>query len=287
MNTPRYIRNVTSDDFSLQVLEKSREQPVLVDFWAAWCGPCKALAPVLERLAEEYQGQLVVAKVDTDQQTQLAMKHGIRSIPTVKLFKDGAVVDEFHGALPESEVRAFIERHLVHESDRLHAAASHAYRHGDLDRAVALWEQALVLPPVRPQVRVDLARAYIDQGNYEAAEQCLKSLPLEVQVESQASALRTLITLARTADAAPDDEALKTRIEQSPDDCEARYRYGTRKIIQGNYQEGLEQLLEILRREPGFRDNAAREGMVAVFALLGNQGDLVNRYRRLMFATLH
>ncbi len=287
MNPSPFVHDVTADDFSSRVIDKSREHPVLVDFWAAWCAPCKMLAPVLEALAAQYQGQIEVAKVDTDAQPQLAMDHGIRSLPTVRIFKDGVAVDEFHGALPEAEVRAYIERHLVHESDRLHSAAEQAYRDGKLDEAVALWEQAVSRPPVKPEFLLGLARAYIDRKDYEAAEQCLKALPIEMQVEARPGALHTLIALGRGADQAPDDAALLKAIEADPGDCEARYQYSARRVLQGDYEPALAQLLEILRRKPDFREHAAREAMVAVFTLLGDQGDLVNRYRRRMFAALH
>lgn len=287
MTSSAFVYNVGAGDFATRVLEQSRKVPVLVDFWAAWCAPCRMLAPVLESLAEEYGGRIEVAKVDTEAEPRLAMDQGIRSLPTVKIFKNGAVVDEFYGALPEAEVRAYIERHVVHESDRLHEAALRAYGEGDLDKAVALWNRTLTLPPVKPEFQMGLARAHIDRKDFDAAEQCLKALPLEMQVEARPAALRTLVDLGRVADAAPDEADLAKAVEADPGNCEARYQLSARRIIQGDYEAALAQLLEILRRKPGFRDHAARNAMVAVFALLGEQGELVKRYRRQMFAALH
>lgn len=287
MSTSAFVHDVTADDFTAKVIDRSHEHPVLVDFWAAWCAPCRMLAPVLETLADGYQGRIEVAKVNTDAEPQLAADHGIRSLPTVKIFKDGAAVDEFYGALPEAEVRACIERHVIHESDRLHEAALQAYRAGDLDQAVALWQQAVARPPVKPEFLLGLARAYIHRRDLEAAEQCLKDLPLEKQVEAQPAALRTLIALAHAADGAPGDDALVKAIETHPDDWEARYQFAARRVLAGDYEQALAHLLEILRRKPDFRDHGARDAMVAVFTLLDEQGDLVKRYRRQMFAALH
>jgi putative thioredoxin len=287
VNSQEIIYDVTAADFATRVVDASFRQPVLVDFWAAWCGPCRILAPVLERLAGEYAGQFLLAKVDTDAQAELAVTQGIRSLPTVRVFKDGGVTDEFFGALPESEVRAFIERHLVRAADKLHAAGMEAYRHGDLDRAVTLLRQATAEQSARPQMYVDLARAYIDIKDYDAADAALKALPMELQVESLPHALRTLLTLARSADAAPGDRTLRGRIETNPDDWSSGYDYAARLITQSRFEEGLEQLLEILRYKPGFGDNAAQDAMVCVFTLLGNGGELVSRYRKRMFAALH
>ena len=287
MTSPSFVFDVTGAEFSTRVLDASRRCPILVDFWATWCGPCKMLAPVLERLAEEYQGGILVAKVDTDSQADLAARYGIRSLPTVMVFKDGEAVDEFYGALPESEVRAYIERHLVREADRFHAEAMEAYHRGDTDTAISLLKQAASTQPPRPEVLADLAAAYIDIRDYDAADKSLKDLPMELQVESRPTALRTLIGLAREADQAPGDKELLRRLDAAPEDSEARYQYAARNIARRRYEQGLEQLLEILRRNPRFRDNAARDAMICVFTLLDNQGELVSRYRKKMFATLH
>lgn len=287
MSSSSFVFDVTASEFPARVIEASRHYPILVDFWAAWCGPCMVLSPVLEDLVGEYRGQFLVAKVDADSEAELAARFGIRSLPTVLVFKDGEVVDEFFGALPESEVRVYVERHLVREADRLHAEAMDAHRRGDTDTAVTLLERAADERPQRPEVLVDLAAVYIDTKDYDGADRCLTALPMELQVESRPAALRTLIGLARDADQAPPDEALLRRVVQAPDDWEARYQYAARSIIRHRYEQGLEQLLEILRRRPGFRDNAAREAMICVFTLLGNTGELVTRYRKRMFAALH
>ncbi len=287
MASSSFVFDVSAAEFSTRVIDTSRQRLVLVDFWAAWCGPCKMLAPVLEGLAEEYQGDVLVAKVDADHQADLAARYGIRSLPTVMVFKNGEAVEEFCGALPEYEVRAYIERHLVREADRLHADAMETYRRGDIDAALSLLKQTAGAQPPRPEILMDLAAVYIDTGDYDAADRCLKSLPMELQVESRPTALRTLMVLARSADQAPADDVLLTRIEQAPDDCEARYQYAARRIVQHQHELGLEQLLEVLRRKPAFGDHAAQDAMVCVFTLLGNTGELVSRYRKRMFATLH
>lgn len=287
MNTSSFVFDVTAAEFPARVIEASHGHPILVDFWAGWCGPCKMLAPVLEGLAEEYQGRFLVAKVDTDREAELAAQYGIRSLPTVMVFKGGEPVDEFFGALPESEVRVYIERHLVREADRLRAAAMTVYQHGDTETAVSLLKQAAEEQPPRPEVLLDLATVYIDAKDYDEAERCLKALPMELQVEPRPAALRTLIGLAQDADQAPPDDVLMKTLDAAPDDCEARYHFAARSILEHRYEQGLAHLLEILRRKPGFRDNAARDAMICIFTLLDNKGELVSRYRKKMFAALH
>lgn len=287
MSASPYIFDVTEADFGAKVLENSYKAPVLVDFWATWCGPCKMLMPLLARLADEYQGKFLLAKVNTDEQRTLAMQFNIRSIPMVKLFKNGQVVDEMLGAQPESAIRALIEHHMVRESDSLRARAEAAYRAGDVTQTLALLEQAAQLDPDNHRVRLDLARVLLEQDALDQAENILNGLPREVRDEPEASALLGRLEFARIAAGAPDMAMLEKTVAAQPSNSEARYQLSARKVLQGDYEGALDQLLAILQRDRGFRDEAARKGMVAVFNLLGGKGELVTRYRNRMFNALH
>lgn len=287
MTESPYVFDVTESDFTTRVLNKSHEVPVLVDFWAAWCGPCKVLMPLLATLAEEYRGKFLLAKVNTDEQRELAVQFNIRSIPTVKVFRNGEVVEEVLGAQPESAIRALIERHRVRESDNFRAEAKEAYRNGNLDQALALLEQAARLDPDNHRVRIDLAGILLKQEAFEQAESLLKTLPRDVREEPEASALLGRLEFARIAAGTPELAALERTVAAEPGDSEARYQLGARKVLKGDYEGAMDQFLEILRGDRGFRDGAARNAMLATFNLLGGKGDLVTRYRNRMFNALH
>jgi len=287
MNNSTYVYDVTEDTFPAIVLEGSREVPVLVDFWAPWCAPCKILMPLLAKLADEYHGKFLLAKVNTDEQQQLAQEQGIRSLPTVRMYKDGKVVDECLGAQPESAIRVLIDRHIERESDRIHAAAIAAYRKGDVEHALALFDRAREMAPQDYRISLDLAELLLEQGDDMRVEQILNELPLEAQGEAKVDALRARLEFTQVARGAPDVATLEQTIAADPADSEARYQLAALRVLSGDYKGALEQLLEILRHDRGFRDDAGRKGLVAVFNLLGNEGELVQRYRTLMARALH
>ncbi|MGD8642840.1 MAG: thioredoxin [Chromatiales bacterium] len=287
MSDSPYIFNVTQDDFASVVLEESQRVPVLVDFWAAWCGPCQTLMPMLARLVEEYDGQFLLAKVNTDEQQALATQHGVRSLPTVKVFKAGQVVDEFMGAQPESVIRGMLERHIVRESDRLRDTAMATYEQGHAEEGLAMLEQAVEGDPGNARIRLDLATLLAAQGQLERAEEILNGLPAEMRDDEAVKALGGRLRYARIAAEAPDAGSLGRSIDQDPGDLESRYRLAARAIADGQHEQALDQFLEIMKRDRGFREGAAREGMLAVFEMLGGGGELVARYRRQLANLMH
>ncbi|GBE09663.1 thioredoxin [bacterium BMS3Bbin12] len=287
MNQAGNVIEVTGEDFSQQVVERSREIPVLVDFWAPWCGPCRTLAPVLDRLAGQYSGKLVVAKVNTDEEKQLAQEHGIRSIPNLKLFRDGKVVEDLLGAQPESELRAIVERYVPRESDALREEAAAAVARGDAAKARTLLEQAASIDPDNPRVALDLAHLSLSEGNLEGAERALNDLAPETRETEEATRLAALLEFARLAQEAPPEPDLMQRLEADPQDSEARYYLAVRRVLDGEYEAALDQLLDLLQRDRGFRDGAPRATLLKVFDLLGNGHELVHRYRARLFNALH
>lgn len=281
------VVEVTGDTFPAQVVEQSRERPVLVDFWAPWCGPCRMLAPVLERLAEHFGARLLIAKVNTDTEKRLAQDHGIRSIPNLKLYRGGEVVEDIGGGQPEAELRSIVERYVARNSDPVLQAADAAYQRGDVATALALLEKAAALDAGDPRIGLRLARLQLGQGNLEAAARSLEALPAAVREAGEAQQIQALLDFAQLAQEAPDDGLLSEHLEQDPESSEARYHLAVHRVLDGDYETALEQLLDLLQRDRGFRDGAPREAMLKLFSLLGEENELVHRYRTRMFAALH
>jgi putative thioredoxin len=282
-----FSQEVTSADFDQVVIQASKQALVLVDFWAPWCGPCRALTPVLDRLAEEYQGRFLLAKVNSDQNPDLAREYGVRSIPNVKAFVDGQLVDEFLGALPESAVRGFIDRLLPTPAELIRRDAAAQAAAGEQQRALALLETALEMEPNNDAIHADRIEILLDLGRSAQAREAASRLsPLASQDARMARALARL-QLADTDAERRYRAELEARVLSNPNDLEARLRLAKLHAGVQRYEAALEQLLEIIRRERDFADDAGRKTMLAIFDLLHNEGALVSRYRRLLASTLH
>ncbi len=282
-----FAREITSADFDQVVIQGSQEAPVLVDFWAPWCGPCRALTPVLEKLAAEYKGKFLLAKVNSDENPDLAREYAIRSIPNVKAFVNGQVADEFLGALPESAVRAFIERVLPTPGELMRREAAAQAAAGDQQRALALLGTAADLEPDNGAIQADRIGMLLDLGRVPEARAVASALgPLATQDSHVAQALARL-QLADTDAEHIDPAELEARVRSNPGDLDARLRLAKLYAGQQRYEPALDQLLEITRRDRSFGDDAGRKTMLAIFDLLENQDELVGRYRRLLASTLH
>ncbi len=281
------IHTLTAANFRDIVLNGSRSVPVLVDFWADWCQPCRVLMPILAKLAEEYRGKFVLAKVNTEEERDLAAHFGVRSLPTVKLFRNGQAVDEFLGALPESEIRAFLDKHIPRESDAVLAPALQRAQQGDLPGAIELINQARAADPGNPRTLFALARLQSAGGDYEAAEQTLAQLPPTEQSKPEVTTLRAQIALERQVRGAPGAEQLSARLQADPADSEAQYQLAIRKVLAKDYEAALDLLMSLMQRDRAYGEDAARKTMLEVFALLGGAGDIVKRYRTRMFNLMH
>ena len=287
MSDSQYEFDANADNFSRVVIENSYRVPVLVDFWADWCAPCRVLMPVLAKLADEFRGQMLVAKVNTEEQRGIATEYQIRSLPTVKLFRNGEVMDEFMGALPESAIREFVDRFVERESDKLRLQAVESHNAGDSENAMTVLQEAIGQDPNNYRLHLDLLRVLLDTNRLREAQEALQALPANQRTSPEFAEMGNRLQFAVVADGAPDTSELEQAIEADPANSEARYQLSAIRVLAGDFEAALEQLIQIMRRDRAFRDDAARKGMIAIFDLLGGQGPLVSRYRGLMSSALH
>ncbi len=280
-----YIIDVTRENYA-QLMETSFRVPVLIDYWASWCQPCLVLMPILAKLAEEYGGKFLLGKLNTEEEQELAAQFGIRSIPTVKLFRDGGPVDEFTGALPESAVRKFLDGHLSRESDNQVFEAHERLRTGDAKGAVALLIAARETDPENPRITLALAEAQAVTGDTVAAEATLDSLPSDEQDGREATALRNRLYFDAEAAESPAASELQATLDANPDDSETRYQLAVRRVTEQDFDAAVALLLELMKKDRSYGDDAGRKTLIRVFDLLGND-PRVGDYRRRMASLLH
>lgn len=288
MATTAYVVEVNDANFEQVVLEGSKRAPIVIDFWAPWCAPCRALGPILERLAEEYAGRFTLAKVNSDESPALAAQFGVRGIPSIKVVVNGQLVDEFSGALPEPMVREFIERILPTPSEEMRLKAGQIYSTTkDAAKALELLEEAARDEPGNDAVRFDQASIYLDLGQFENAHKALDLLSGLAQMDERVTALRARLDLAEGAAHAGDMASLQSRIAQDPGDLEARLQLANLHVARTQYRDALNQLLEIVKRDRAFGNDAGRKTMLEVFTLLGQDNELVAEYRRRLASAMY
>jgi putative thioredoxin len=278
--------DVGRENFQQVVVEGSKKVPVVVDFWAEWCGPCRVLKPILEKLAEEYQGKFVLAKVNADQNPDLAAQYRVRGIPSVKAIVNGQVVDEFSGAIPESAVREFLDRIIPSPAEELRLKAAGLKAAGDTAGALQTLAEASKLDMANENVRLDAAEILLDLGQTDEAARLLDSLSPATRAETRAQQLLARLTFARASASGHDEQSLRARIAATPDDMATRQELANLLIASGRHAEGMDELLEMIRRDRSWNDEAARKSMLSVFNLLGGS-PLVSEYRRKLASALN
>jgi putative thioredoxin len=280
--------DVTRESFQSLVIEASSTTPVVVDFWAPWCAPCRALTPVLEKLAAEYAGRFVLARVNSDEEPELAARYGVRGIPNVKAFIGGEPVAEFSGALPENAVRQFLDNFLPSPSDDLQMEAFERYRADrDLDAAMALLDRAQQIDPRNEDVKFNRAALLVEAGRHAEARAMIETLTPLAQMDERVTHLKSRLDLAEGAAGAASEDALEKRIEANAADLDARLELAHVYVAREEYRRALEQLLAIVERDRKFGDDIARKTMLKVFELLGNQGELVSEFRKRLARTMY
>lgn len=281
-----YIFEATAASFDQAVLAKSHEVPVLVDFWAAWCAPCRALMPVLQKLVEGYAGTLVLAKVNTDVEQELAARYGVRSLPTLMVFRNGAAVAQTLGAQPESALRRMLDPHIVRESDKIQSAAEAAHSGGRFDEAIEMLLSAVQSDPKYDRPRLKLAEWLLAADRPETAREVLEGLGPEGRAGRDFKSLDARLALTLAASGRDDTESLLRRIERNPTDHDARHALAMRLVREMRYEEAMQELLEIVRRDRKYGDDLARKSLLRIFDVLG-PGELATRYRAKLASALN
>ncbi|MBM4181213.1 MAG: co-chaperone YbbN [Betaproteobacteria bacterium] len=284
---PQFAYDVDASNFEQVVFENSRHTPVVMDFWAEWCGPCKVLKPILEKLAEEYQGRFILAKINADHNQELAAQFGVRGIPSIKAVYNGEMLEEFSGAIPEAEVRAFLDRIIPSPAEELRAAANRARAAGDSAKALQLLAEASKLDAGNEEVRLDAVDILLSMDQLDEAKRLLDSLSPATRMEDRAQQLIARLTFALGGQQGGDESDLRQRIAADPADMERRMQLANLLVAAGRHAEGLDELLEIVRRDRYWNDDAARKTILAVFNMLGGQGELVATYRRKLASALN
>jgi putative thioredoxin len=280
--------------FEREVIEASRDVPVLVDFWAPWCGPCRTLGPRLERLEHDYDGRFRLVKVNSDQNPELSAQFRVRSIPYVVAFVDGEPVDAFVGALPEPQLREFVDRLLPNPSEAERRKARRLADSGQLAEAVAALRAAIALDPNATQVHLDLAEillerlpAPIDETRIAEAERALMAVAPKLREDARWKALSTRLASLKGVASGPDERQLRDRIQANPGDLQARLDLAQRHIARREFEPALAQLIEVVERDRAFGDDAGRRTMLSVFELAAQQPALVSGYRKRLAAVLN
>lgn len=263
--------DATADNFMTEVVEASNATPVVVDFWAPWCGPCKSLMPLLDRLADDYGGRFVLAKVNTDEQPRLATHFQIRSIPTVMVVHRGEIVEQFMGLQPESTIRELLDRHVAPADAEAPAAATAASPAGADE----------TLPPEQRAARL------LDRRDAAGAAQAIESLAAGKADHPALPMLRARLAFVELANAHPNAGELRERLAADPGDSAARHALAAHHALLGDFGTALAEWLDLLRRDKTYGDGAARRSLLQAFDVLGEEDPLVAQYRRRMASLLH
>jgi putative thioredoxin len=283
MNDPTapssWVIEGTLANFELDVIERSLHVPVVIDFWAEWCGPCKVLGPVLERLAEEYGGQFVLAKVDTEKEPELAMQFGVRSIPAVFVVHDGRVVDGFVGAQSESVIRSWLDRLLPTPAERI-AAEARRLELTDPQAAEAKYNMALSLDPDLLPAQIGLARVSLELDRLEDAQAAIAAMERQGFLEPEAEKVKAELTLRLQARNAGGVAAARAALAANPDDRNLKFQLAEALAAAGQYADALALCLELVERDRKGVGERARQTMIAIFQLLPPGSELVTEFQR-------
>lgn len=286
MNAANHIVDIDESNAQTLLIEESLKRPVVVDFWADWCGPCKQLMPILEKLAAEYQGAFLLAKVNADEQQMLAQQLGVRSLPTVMVIKDGQPIDGFSGAQPESAVREMLDKYVPSPQADSLAEAEQLLAEGDVPGALALYRGAWEESGQKPEFTLAYAGALVTANRLDEAEALLKEIKL-VDQDARYEQLMAQIELQRQAARSPEIEALEADLAQDEHNHEVRIKLAVQLSSHGQYREALEHLLVVLRADRDWGNGEAKRVYLDMIATIGKGDPLAAEYQRKLFSLLY
>jgi len=286
MNAANYIVDIDESNAQALLIEESLKRPVVVDFWADWCGPCKQLMPILEKLAAEYQGAFLLAKVNADEQQMLAQQLGVRSLPTVMVIKEGQPVDGFSGAQPESAVREMLDKHVPSPQADALAQAEQLIAEGDIPGALALYRGAWEDSGHKPTFTMAYAGALITANRLDEAEALLGDIRM-VDQDARYEQLMAQIELQRQAARSPEVEALEADLASDEQNHEVRIKLAVQLGTHGQYREALEHLLVVLRADRDWGNGEAKRVYLDMIATIGKGDPLAAEYQRKLFSLMY
>lgn len=281
-----HIVDVTFENAQAVLIDESMQRPVLVDFWADWCAPCKQLMPVLEKLADEYQGAFLLAKVNADEMQSISQQFGVRSLPTVMLIQNGQPVDGFAGAQPESQIRQLLEKYLPNQEDEQLSKAQQWMTNGQFKEALDILRDAHKAAPERSDINLHMAHCLAELSKVDEAEVHLANVPL-VDQDAHYQQVKALIELKREAADTPEIRQLQEQLNTTPDDRQLQFSLAVQFSQVGREAEALAILYDILKFDREFADNAARRTYLDILKTLGNKDAVAIEYQRKLYSLLY
>jgi len=287
MDNETKIVDVSEEDFEVVVIQESFRRLVIVDFWAPWCGPCKTLAPVLERVANQYEGKFLLAKVNSDENSNLAQKYQVRGIPNLKVIDRGETINEFSGAASEVQLRQFIDQCIPSEAKKLHRAAKTLMELGNLGQAKKKLAEAQTIEPDNDEIRISQIEVAVALKQTVEAHEHLMNLKSVYKLEDKVKVLLSKLELMVHSQDAPSEKDLRSLVEKNPKDLEARLNLSKTLLAEENYQDALDVLLGIVKIDRNYKDDIGRKKIIEVFNLIGHNHVLTKQYRKTLAALLN
>ena len=282
-----FVVDVTVASFESVVLQAPAEVVVVVDFWASWCAPCKMLSPILERAVESLAGKAILAKVNVDEEQELGQRYGVQGIPAIKIFREGEIVQEFVGALPEADIRRMLESVVPSEADEILRDADALFDSGEYEEAGAYLRQALEVQGRHPGALFRLARLALREGDLDAAERYALKVEEDTGEYEEARALLDCIAFGERCRDNGGLDACLAAVKQNENDLDACFNLGFCYAAEGRYEEALETLLSVIAKNKNYKDGAAKEAMVRIFGIIGQRNPVSDRYRSKLQSTMY
>ncbi|MBN1902479.1 tetratricopeptide repeat protein [Candidatus Sumerlaeota bacterium] len=274
-----FVFTVNASDFEEKVIEASSKKPVAVDFWAPWCAPCRIIGPILERVVLSYNGKILLAKANIEENQELAVQWQIQSIPIVKIFRNGKVWDEFIGAIPESKIRDVLGKLVPTEEDDLASEGNRLLEKGAAQAAESLFYQILQKNPRHSEALYRLAEISLEKEEIEKARQFAKAIDIGEKRHEDAQKILAQIEFLETCKKTGDPKTCRAAVEENPENLDARYHYALCLAAQKDYRKALDQLLFIMEKDRQFKDKSAHQTILRIFSIIGEESEYLDEYR--------